>query len=111
MNSNGVCTMYEELVERGVKDYPRLQEAGRFLVTLKFRSWGKNNSLICYFETDDRQTFHLYAWRIQGGERSECYCPRDSWPNFATVEDETRWIIETKISRTGNLFWATAEKQ
>lgn len=109
MNINGVCTVYSELIERGVKEYPRLQEVGEFVVTLKFRSWGKRKGLLCYFITDDGQKFHLYAWRIQSGERYEKYCPRDSWPNFAWVEDETKWLIVTKKSKYGNVYWSTAE--
>ena len=111
MNNNGVCTIYEELLDRGVRDYPQLKETGKFLVTLNFRGWGKNNCLLCHFMTDDGRKFHLYAWRIQGGGRYECYCPRDSWPNFATVQDGTRWIVETKMTRNGNVFWATAEQR
>lgn len=111
MNNYGVCTVYHELLERGAKDYPQMQEEGKYLATLKFRGWGKSKALICYFETDDGRKFNLYAWRIQGGERNECYCPRDCGPNFAWVEDGTEWLIETKKSRNGNVFWSTAEKQ
>lgn len=111
MNEHGVCTVYSELEEHGAKDYPRMQEVGQYHVILNFRSWGKANILLCYFEMDDGRKFHLNAWRRQGGDRDEQYCPRDSWPNFALVEDGTHWLIETKRSRNGNVFWSTAEKQ
>lgn len=103
--------MNGEFLARDGKSYKRLQEEGKFLVTLKFRVWGKSMNLGCYFQTDEGSRFYLYAWRIKGGVRDEQYCPRDSEPNFAEVEDDTRWLIETKKSRNGNIYWSTAERQ
>ena len=90
--------------------YTRLVEEGEFIATLRFTQWGKRLSLGCYFEMDDGNCFYLYAWRIQRGERKDQYCPRDSAPNFRYVMPGTRWIITTKRSKNGNVFWSTAEE-
>ena len=85
-------------------------EEGEFIATFVLKAWGERNRLRCYFFTDDGKNFYLNTWRVQSGERKDQYCPRDSAPNFRNVELGTRWLITTKSSRNGNVFWSKAEE-
>lgn len=98
-------------IDRSSQGYKRLEEAGEYLVTLKFTTWGKQLCLGCYFEADDGERFYLYAWLQESGDRRGQYCPRECGPNFRYVKDGTRWRITTKLNKKGNVYWATAEER
>jgi len=98
-------------VSAGLNRYTRLEEAGEYLATLRFTSWGKCLNLGCYFEADDGNRFYLYAWRKESGERHGQYCPREGGPNFRYIELGTRWLITTRLNSKGNIDWVTAEEQ
>jgi len=87
-----------------------LLQEGEFIATFILKAWGERIRLRCYFLTDDGKNFYLNAWRVQSGERKDQYCPRDSAPNFRHVKPGTRWLITTKRSKNGNVFWSTAEE-
>ena len=101
---------YSYLQSPDKRGYSRLIEEGEYIATLNFKVWGKRMSLGCYFETDDGKKFYLYAWRIQYGERKDDYCPRDCAINFRDVKPGTRWLIKTRRSSKGNVYWSTAEE-
>ena len=86
-----------------------LVQEGEFTATFILKAWGERNRLRCYFLTDDGKSFYLNAWRVQSRDRKNQYCPRDSESNFRNVEIGTRWVLTTKRSSKGNVFWSTAE--
>lgn len=109
MNNAGVLTTSQEYFEFKLNEYVLLRKEGEFIVTLKYRYWGKQLNLGCYFLSSDGEKFFLYAWRrkLINGEH---YCPRISNLGFENVEDNTKWIITARKNKNGNVVWLDAKE-
>lgn len=105
-NEDGIYTSLDEVDKVIISKYKNPEKIGNFLGKLKFRVWGNNKSLICFFETNEKEYIKLHAWYRETG----VYTPRDGSTNFCEAKDDTLWKHTIKKSNTNKLYWAKSEK-
>lgn len=105
-NEDGVYTSLDEVDKTIVSKYKNPDTTGTFVGKLKFRIWGNNKSLICFFKTNEKEYIKLHAWYREAG----VYTPRNENTNFCEVKDNTLWKLTIEKSKTNKLYWARSEK-
>jgi hypothetical protein len=84
------------------QDYS-MPDAGTYNAVLVLRSWGKCDTLHCYFETDDGKKLKLQVYH-------PTYCPRESCIPFngSEVHAGDKFKVTVKLNGAGHTFWAAA---
>ena len=80
---------------------------GQTTATLTMKQWGKQNVLICYFDTDCGEKLKLCAWFSRNDARA--YRPRNSDLDISYVEIGSRMNIAYDVTESGKSRFLDAE--
>lgn len=89
------------------QDYQFPKGVGSFVGELVMKKWGKQRSLICYFDTKDGNAYKLCVWFSYEDERT--YRPRQSDLDISMVEIGSILRVEYDESKSGKARWLKAE--
>lgn len=110
MNSYGVLTTEEEIMEMEPECYITPKEEGEFEFDIDFRTWYKyGQGLICYGHDYSQHRFiKLFAWRRPvNGEM--IYAPKGTDIDMSKVKDGSLWKVTLGKTKRGKVEWKTAE--
>lgn len=90
-----------------IQKYKFPRGKGAFVGELVMKKWGKRNSLICYFDARDGNSYKLCVWFNCKDERS--YRPLRSKLDISMVQIGTVLRVEYDEAASGKTKWLTAE--
>ena len=90
-----------------IGDYKFPVGSGVFVGELVMKKWGKQNSLICYFDTEDGSAYKLCVWFNPNEAHS--YRPRQSNLDISRVEIGTILRVTFAETASGKTSWLNAE--
>lgn len=87
--------------------YSFLEGPGEGAATLVMKQWGKQNVLICYFNTDDGKKLKLCVWFCRNASRT--YRPRHSDLDLSYIGLNSRLHISYDVNESGKSRFLNAE--
>ena len=99
----------KEIVEMGFPsaEYKFPDDPGEKICTLTMKQWGKQDVLICYFDTENGEKLKLCVWFSRNDIRS--YRPRNSDLDISYVELGSRMRVVYDLTASGKSRFLDAE--
>jgi len=110
MNSYGVLTTEEEIMEMEPECYITPKEEDEIEFDIDFRTWYKyGQGLVCYgYDCKNHRFIKLFAWRRPvNGEM--IYAPKETDIDMSKVKDGSLWKVTLGKNKKGKVEWKTAE--
>ena len=110
MNSYGVLTTEEEIMEMEPECYITPKEEDEFEFDIDFRTWYKyGQGLICYgYDCKNHRFIKLFAWR-RPAKGEMIYSPKETDVDMSKVKDCSLWKVTLGKNSRGKNEWKTAE--